>query len=168
MPNDQLLRVTVCAKRNPNLTEDEFNEHWTKEHSQLIVSWLQRHGCVKYVQYHTTSEHKSRLSQSTLSYDGIADFWYGSFQDYENAYEDPFYLQIVKKDEEYLFDVPSIMVTAGTEVTVIEDGKNVWTASKQRKRAGWEPRENMLGSCIDYKSTQHTLIQFCNRRMVVK
>ncbi|KAF2030956.1 hypothetical protein EK21DRAFT_64200 [Setomelanomma holmii] len=125
MSTDQLIRVTVCAKRNPKLTEDEFNDHWANRHGPLITSWLQKHNCVRYVQYHTTSKHKSRLTQTALSYDGIADFWYKSFEDFERAYEDAYYLDVVKRDEEYLFDMSSIAVTVGTELSMIVDGKVV-------------------------------------------
>jgi hypothetical protein len=62
---------------------------------------------------------------SALSYDGMADFWVRKFEDFEKAYEDLFYLEIVKKDEEYLFDIKSLRVTAGVEICVIEDGKVV-------------------------------------------
>lgn len=60
-----------------------------------------------------------------MSYDGIADFWYKSFEDFEKAYKDEYYDNVVKKDEEYLFDMTSVTVTAGIERAVIEDGKVV-------------------------------------------
>lgn len=63
------------------------------------------------------------MTQSILQYDGIADFWYKSFEDFERAYEDDFYLDVVKKDEEYLFDMESLAVTAGVEQVVIAGGK---------------------------------------------
>jgi hypothetical protein len=75
--------------------------------------------------YHTTSKHKALLKMPTLSYDGMADFWVRNYEDFEKAYEDPFYLEVVKKDEEYLFDLESLRVTAGVEHCVIEDGKVV-------------------------------------------
>lgn len=75
--------------------------------------------------YHTTSKHKALLKLPTLSYDGMADFWVRNYEDFEKAYEDPFYLEVVKKDEEYLFDLESLRVTAGVEYCVIEDGKVV-------------------------------------------
>jgi len=34
-------------------------------------------------------------------------------------------LDVVKKDEEYLFDMPTMRVTAGIELSIIEDGKIV-------------------------------------------
>jgi hypothetical protein len=60
-----------------------------------------------------------------MSYDGIADFWYRSFEDYEKAYEDEYYINIVKKDEEYLFDMASLAIITGLERIVIEDEKVV-------------------------------------------
>jgi hypothetical protein len=53
MSSDQLIRITVCAKRNPNLSEEEFNNHWANKHGPLITQWLRTHGCVKYVQVHS-------------------------------------------------------------------------------------------------------------------
>jgi hypothetical protein len=76
-------------------------------------------------QYKTTTAHKSRLTQNTMPYDGIADFWYKSYEDFERAYEDEFYTSVVKKDEEYLFDMESLAITTGVEHAVIEDGKVV-------------------------------------------
>ncbi|KAI4634198.1 uncharacterized protein J4E87_001369 [Alternaria ethzedia] len=125
MSTEELIRITVFANRNAKLSEDEFNDHWANKHGPLITSWLQRHGIVKYVQYHTTSRHKARLSMPTLSYDGMADFWVRKYEDFEKAYEDPFYLEVVKKDEEYLFDMETLRVTAGVDICVIEDGKVV-------------------------------------------
>jgi hypothetical protein len=60
-----------------------------------------------------------------MPYDGIADFWYKSFEDYEKAYKDEYYENVVKKDEEYLFDMSSLTLTTGFERAVIEDGKVV-------------------------------------------
>jgi hypothetical protein len=60
-----------------------------------------------------------------MPYDGIADFWYKSYEDFEKAYEDEYYLNVVKKDEEYLFDMESLSITTGVERVIIEDGKAV-------------------------------------------
>lgn len=65
------------------------------------------------------------MSLPTLSYDGVADFWVKKYEDFENAYSDPYYLDVVKKDEEYLFDMPTLRLTAGIELVIIDDGKVV-------------------------------------------
>lgn len=55
----------------------------------------------------------------------MADFYVKSYGDFEAAYKDPFYIDVVKKDEQYLFDVETMLVTVGVEVGIIEDGKKV-------------------------------------------
>lgn len=47
------------------------------------------------------------------------------YKDFENAYEDPYYTDKVKPDEEYLFDVPNMRILVGTETCVIEGGNIV-------------------------------------------
>lgn len=50
MSTENLIRITVLANRNPNISEAEFHKHWTEKHAPLVSSWLQRHGIVKYTQ----------------------------------------------------------------------------------------------------------------------
>ena len=69
-----------------------------------------------------------------MPYDGIADFWYKSFEDYEKAYKDEYYENVVKKDEEYLFDMSSLTLTTGVERAVIEDGKVVRRDEQGRRK----------------------------------
>jgi hypothetical protein len=55
----------------------------------------------------------------------MADFHVRSYEEFQAAYRDPFYLDVVKKDEKYLFDMDSMLVTIGVEVGVIDKGKKV-------------------------------------------
>ena len=48
-----------------------------------------------------------------------------TYEHFEAAYEDLYYKDIVKPDEEYLFDVQNMRVMVGTETCVIEAGKIV-------------------------------------------
>jgi hypothetical protein len=43
MSTENLIRVTVLAKRNPDLSE-------ANKHGPLITSWLQKYGVIKYTQ----------------------------------------------------------------------------------------------------------------------
>jgi hypothetical protein len=69
-----------------------------------------------------------------MPYDGIADFWYKSFEDFKKAYEDEYYENVVKKDEEYLFDMSSLTLTNGVERVVIEDGSVVKRDEQGKRR----------------------------------
>jgi hypothetical protein len=76
-------------------------------------------------QYHTTQGYKCLTTQKTYSYDGMADFYVKKYEDFEAAYKDPFYVDVVRKDEQHLFDIDSMLVTIGVELTVINDHEKV-------------------------------------------
>lgn len=67
MSESQLIRVTVCARRNPKLSEEEFEDHWKNKHGPLIISWLKTYGCVKYVQVHHHLFHSLLYKRCTRS-----------------------------------------------------------------------------------------------------
>ena len=143
MSTQNLIRISVFANRNPSLSEGQFHSHWTHHHGPLVSSWLQKHGIIRYTQvlrlfapshptipttnnssqFHTPASHRDLRIQGfetpTLSYDGVADFYVKSLEDFKKAYEDPYYRDVVKKDEEYLFDVKNMRIMVGTETHVI-------------------------------------------------
>jgi hypothetical protein len=143
MSTENLIRISVFANRNPSLSEEQFHTHWTEKHGPLVSSWLQKYGIIRYTQvlrlfapshitipttdipsqYHTPASHRDLRIQGfetpTLSYDGVADFYVKSLEEFQRAYEDPYYKDVVKKDEEYLFDVKKMRVMIGRELHVI-------------------------------------------------
>ncbi|OSS53960.1 hypothetical protein B5807_00786 [Epicoccum nigrum] len=136
MSTEGLIRISVFANRNPSLSEEEFHAHWTEKHGPLVSSWLQKHGIIRYTQYHTPASHGDYITQNfsipTLSYDGVADFYVKSLEDFKEAYEDPYYEDVVKKDEEYLFDVKNMRIMVGTETRIIEGSKIVQDHSQTK------------------------------------
>lgn len=48
-----------------------------------------------------------------------------NYEDFEKAYDDPYYKEVVQPDEEYLFDIENMRVLVGTETCVIQEGKIV-------------------------------------------
>jgi hypothetical protein len=55
----------------------------------------------------------------------MADFYVKTYENFEKAYADPYYKDVVKPDEEYLFDIQNMRVMVGMETCVIEEGKIV-------------------------------------------
>ena len=49
---ERLLKMTVMQHRNPKISEDEFNSHWTSKHAVIASGWLQRNGVLGYTQVH--------------------------------------------------------------------------------------------------------------------
>jgi hypothetical protein len=63
--------------------------------------------------------------RSPLSYDGMADFYVKKYEDFEAAFLDPYYLEIIQPDEKILIDMDTIAVTIGVDYIVIADNKTV-------------------------------------------
>ena len=139
-PSDQpLLRVSLFFKRRPDISEKQFNDHWSNIHAPLTKEWLVRHGVVKYTQYHAPpSLHSSTLESfpelkgagaQPLPYDGVVEIVVRRIEDFANARQDPFYKEHVIADEEKMVDRASARWMVGWEEVKIdverreEDGK---------------------------------------------
>jgi hypothetical protein len=68
-----------------------------------------------------------------FSYDGQAEFLVKDFQDFLDAFEDPFYLETVRPDEAAFIDLASAVVAVGQEYVVIDDSKAVHTHHRDFK-----------------------------------
>lgn len=60
-----------------------------------------------------------------LEYDGFGDFYVRKYEDFENAFLDPEYMEKIRPDELRLIDMERIGVTVGVEYVVINEGKLV-------------------------------------------
>jgi hypothetical protein len=50
MPTSGNIRILGFIKRRPDLTEEQFYEHWEKVHGPLVAPWAVKHGFVSYSQ----------------------------------------------------------------------------------------------------------------------
>ncbi|KAH8173539.1 ethD domain-containing protein [Sarocladium implicatum] len=132
MSPEPLIRITVCVHRRPGISEDAFHRYWAYEHGPLAAEWLKRCGVLKYVQYHTTTEHKNlakkmsdAVGRPVLDWDGMADFYVRRYEDFEAAFLDAEYLERIRPDEVKLMNMESIRLTVGVEFVCIDDGELV-------------------------------------------
>ena len=44
----KVLKVTVFHYRNPSMTEEQYQRHWSDHHAAMAAPWLARHGILKY------------------------------------------------------------------------------------------------------------------------
>jgi len=65
-----------------------------------------------------------------LEYDGIADFYVRKFEDFEEAFKDPEYLEKIYPDELKLVDFDTLILTVGYDYVVVEDSKKVETHAR--------------------------------------
>ncbi|OAL38568.1 hypothetical protein AYO20_02218 [Fonsecaea nubica] len=130
----KVLRVSMYLKRNPSLTEDEFNHYWSHVHGPLVRPLVEKYGILKYTQYHTSSA----VQQSTMAawpeltaldvtpYDGVAEFLVrDNVEGIKRSRDDPFFVEKVRPDEEKFFDVKGMAWTIGWEEVYVLDGRIV-------------------------------------------
>ncbi len=53
--NQPLLRFSLYFKRRPDISEKEFNDHWSNVHAPLTKEWLVKYGIIRYTQVCTAS-----------------------------------------------------------------------------------------------------------------
>lgn len=49
----RLLRLTLMQYKNPKISDEEFQKHWSEHHAPIASSWLARNGIVGYTQVKT-------------------------------------------------------------------------------------------------------------------
>jgi hypothetical protein len=49
-PKQRLLKFTLYVNRHPNLSQEEFNKHWSEKHAELASKWVAKYGIIRYVQ----------------------------------------------------------------------------------------------------------------------
>jgi hypothetical protein len=50
MTEKTVYRITVFFKKRPDLTEQQFSDHWRNVHGPLVIPWALHHGVLGYVQ----------------------------------------------------------------------------------------------------------------------
>ena len=74
------MKLIFCLRRNPELSVDEFQLYWLRQHAELLTSLRQAiPSMTKYVQSHTVYgplTDAGRASRGTGEpYDGVAEVW---------------------------------------------------------------------------------------------
>lgn len=46
----KLVRVTLYIRKKEGLSQDEFNQYWSKVHGPLVKRMIEKHGILKYNQ----------------------------------------------------------------------------------------------------------------------
>ncbi|KAJ9644923.1 uncharacterized protein PV06_08786 [Exophiala oligosperma] len=87
---------------------------------------LIKYGVTDYTQFHRIP-HRDEAIGIPPQYDGVAQFTFDRYEDMENFYKDPFYINHVRPDELKFIDVDNIVFSVGKDVKVIEGGKNVYS-----------------------------------------
>jgi len=140
----RLLKVTLLAYRNPNMTEDEFHTHWSRIHSAKASAHLAKFGILSYRQYHTPSSLRAQLTTALPSlnlsdaqiadYDGFVELLMPRLECYENALRDPYYRDVIAVDDGTFADMARSKVTVGWVEGYVEEGEVVQVEHREGYR----------------------------------
>ena len=113
-----MIRLTALLKRNPDLSHDEFVDHWANQHGPLIRDnpALARH-FVRYEQHPLAEDQSFAVG----GYDGMAIQWFHSMDDMVAFVSEPSYAESVMPDERRFLDLDGIAVTFTTDPVVMID-----------------------------------------------
>lgn len=72
-------KLTIHARRRPDLSEEAFHDHWTNTHAPKVSTFLRGYGIVGYTQYHTPSWVRAEAAEKlqtlgTFASDNQAEF----------------------------------------------------------------------------------------------
>ena len=84
-----MVKLVFCARRLPHLSRAEFQKYWYENHGPLVKKYAAVLGIRRYVQVHTVtsafSEAMSRHRGAPDDFDGVAELWWDSVDDFARA-----------------------------------------------------------------------------------
>jgi len=121
------MRVIYCLRRLPELTPEEFRQHWLEVHAPLVRAYQRDLRIVRYIQVHTDYgpflEKLRAFRGSPEPYDGVAEIWYESREALETLGRDPAGREASRKlleDERRFVDSARSPIWAGEERVIID------------------------------------------------
>jgi len=89
-----MIRITFVLRRRPELSREEFQEYWRREHGPLVAGRSTRLGILRYVQVHTLDDPiNGQMAEARGGmeppYDGVAELWWWTRERLLEAIEDP-------------------------------------------------------------------------------
>ncbi|KAF8545114.1 hypothetical protein BDD12DRAFT_906013 [Trichophaea hybrida] len=115
---EKVYKLTIAAKRNPNLSETEFHDYWSNVHGPKAAAWMARWGVLSYVQV-------APFGIQVIEWDCTAEVLVRHISTFAVVLQDPEYIEHLAPEEQFLFDKrPGGMAVAiGTVEVYLKDGK---------------------------------------------
>jgi uncharacterized protein (TIGR02118 family) len=116
-----MIKLSVLCPRRPDLTLEQFKDHWKNVHGPLFSSQPEVQQYVKkYIQVHSTGEHLENKDFPKVSYfDGIAEIWFENMEDIEKVFGSEDFKNNIAPDEEKFIDRDKIQWIYATENVVV-------------------------------------------------
>jgi len=114
----------LFLNKRPEVSDEKFHSHWKTTHVEIALSnRVFRSKVARYSQFHTSPELKEQAAgfqMPVLSFDGIAEVWVDSIDEWREIVSDPEFLEKIVPDEGN-FIQPPINIMVGYENLVIGD-----------------------------------------------
>jgi len=90
---DSRVKIVYCGRRLPSLTREQFQHYWRTNHGPLVKSKAKILGIRRYIQSHTKYDERNEQMRSRRNcpepFDGVAELWWDSIEDYAPANPEP-------------------------------------------------------------------------------
>lgn len=96
------IKVMLFLNKRPEVSDEKFHSHWKTTHIEIALeNKVFRSKVRRYSQLHTSPELKEKAKAygvPVLSYDGIAEVWVDSMEEWTEVVSDPDFLKkIIRK-----------------------------------------------------------------------
>ncbi|RZK39187.1 MAG: EthD family reductase [Hymenobacter sp.] len=116
-----MIKLSVLCPKRPDLTLEEFKNHWKNVHGPLFSSQPEVKQYVKkYIQVHSTGAHIDNAGFPPVSYfDGVAEIWFDTMEDIPKVFNSENFEKNIAPDEAKFIDRDKIQWIYATENIVI-------------------------------------------------
>ncbi|KAF2670830.1 hypothetical protein BT63DRAFT_423124 [Microthyrium microscopicum] len=136
----KLIKITEYLKKLPNITDEQFHQHWNSTHVNIAMkSPLFRKHVRYYNQFHITPEDRALAAKlgPVLEYDGVVELWMDSMEDWEAIVADKEFLATIFPDEKKFLQTP-VQFMIGRDTLVIPYNESNEDAKDMRIKTGRE------------------------------
>jgi uncharacterized protein (TIGR02118 family) len=119
----KLVKVSCFVSRRPDRTHDEFVQHWTQVHARMLDKPMPDLPKVhRYIQLHPV--HGDLNGLASAPYDGVAEIWFGTFDEAVSALTSEHYKAVIAKDEENFLDRSKTVFLFADERVIIDEERD--------------------------------------------
>ena len=122
-----MIRLTFVLRRKADLTREEFQEYWRRQHGPLVAKHSTHLGILRYVQVHAAHDDLGALLRASRGapepYDGVAELWWKNRVSFEAALATPEAQRAgaeLLADERRFIDLASSPLWLGEEHPVVD------------------------------------------------
>ncbi|TPX08007.1 uncharacterized protein E0L32_010338 [Thyridium curvatum] len=105
------VKISIFLRKLPHITDEYFHAYWANNHiipalaNKLFVEKVRR-----YNQHHITPELREQIQATgvpALDYDGVAEVWVDSLEDWKAISQDKDFIKAILPDEDHFLLKPN-------------------------------------------------------------